>query len=80
MLAWSSRPTTKVTCEGQVVDGLVQLVEADGEPILDCAVPFQSDRLVFFLYCNAITRNRAISKLGGPSARLVFADLDSLAR
>jgi hypothetical protein len=41
-----------MTCKDQIVNRLEQLVEADGEHILDCAVPFQSDRLVFFLYCN----------------------------
>jgi hypothetical protein len=66
-----------MTYNDQIVNRLEQLVETDGERILDCAVPFQSDRLVFFLYCNMQSRNGAISKLGGPSARLVFVDLDS---
>lgn len=55
MLVWSSRPTTRVTCEDQVVDELEPLVEAGGL-ILDwhtCdAFPERWIDLVVVLQCN----------------------------
>ena len=56
MLLWSFRPTTRMTCEIQVVDELEPLVEAGGGLILDwhtCdAFPERWVDLVVVLQCD----------------------------